>query len=513
MLTPCKTLHNTTLSTHDPEQTVTSRADAIGTRKIRHSVTDARPGDAARYTICAPGSHTSRQRPLPHSGDDTLPPPHAQGSKRRKYSAVPENPLENLRAEAMFVCPFEGCNKRYHYNKNLNAHYRTHGDDLPHVCPLEDCRQRFTQQSELKTHLRTHTRKKTYVCPYDTCGQRFTQQPDLKTHLLTHSGEKPYGCPYETCGRRFTRRSHLKPHLRTHTGEKPYVCPHQSCGRRFSQQSNLKTHLRTHTQERPYVCPETVCQKRFKQRIDLQDHMRTHTGERPWHCPHEDCEWRFKLHSGLKKHLLTHSSASGQLSSNRKRQYNGGIVTSTNPGAYLQPTSESSPVAALWQTVNCPRQEVIRATTTLKPAAGHSSLPLPFIRTGGESDGQPQDLLLPHDSNAAHRSPPSQPLLPEPAAIQPAASTASVSTLPVLAASASPEPMTIWQWLAQPSGACGTCDCSPTTNSVEEQEFWQWLQSPPAEVSMSFNKGSARVPTEDELARLLNFPDPPGPGW
>jgi uncharacterized Zn-finger protein len=83
-----------------------------------------------------------------------------------------------------------------------------------------------------------------YICPVEGCGKRFLDNSKLKRHQLVHTGEKPFEC--ELCGKKFSLDFNLRTHLRTHTGEKPYLCTYPGCNKRFTQSSNLTAHEKTH---------------------------------------------------------------------------------------------------------------------------------------------------------------------------------------------------------------------------------------------------------------------------
>ncbi len=74
--------------------------------------------------------------------------------------------------------------------------------------------------------------EKLFMCPVEGCGKKFLDNSKLRRHLLVHTGERPHKC--EICGKLFSLDFNLKTHLRTHTGEKPYVCKFPGCHKRFT---------------------------------------------------------------------------------------------------------------------------------------------------------------------------------------------------------------------------------------------------------------------------------------
>lgn len=112
----------------------------------------------------------------------------------------------------------------------------------PHLC--EVCGKSYTQSSHLWQHLRFHQGIKPFVCPVDGCDRKFTIRPDLNDHIRKcHTGERPYHCLL--CGKRFLTGSVFYQHRLIHRGERRYGC--EECGKRFYRADALKNHQRIHS--------------------------------------------------------------------------------------------------------------------------------------------------------------------------------------------------------------------------------------------------------------------------
>ncbi|XP_022625133.1 early growth response protein 1-like [Seriola dumerili] len=93
---------------------------------------------------------------------------------------------------------------------------------------------------------KTPPNERPYVCPADGCDRRFSRSDELTRHVRVHTGQKPFQC--RICMRSFSRSDHLTTHIRTHTGEKPFACA--ECGRKFARSDERKRHAKIHQRQR-----------------------------------------------------------------------------------------------------------------------------------------------------------------------------------------------------------------------------------------------------------------------
>ncbi|XP_051903503.1 early growth response protein 1-A-like [Hippocampus zosterae] len=90
------------------------------------------------------------------------------------------------------------------------------------------------------------SQERPYMCPADGCDRRFSRSDELTRHVRVHTGQKPFQC--RICMRSFSRSDHLTTHIRTHTGEKPFACA--ECGRKFARSDERKRHTKIHQRHR-----------------------------------------------------------------------------------------------------------------------------------------------------------------------------------------------------------------------------------------------------------------------
>ncbi|XP_061659272.1 early growth response protein 1-like [Syngnathoides biaculeatus] len=103
-----------------------------------------------------------------------------------------------------------------------------------------------TKPCRRKLHGKASPHERPYICPADGCDRRFSRSDELARHVRVHTGQKPFQC--RICMRSFSRSDHLTTHIRTHTGEKPFACA--ECGRKFARSDERKRHTKIHQRHR-----------------------------------------------------------------------------------------------------------------------------------------------------------------------------------------------------------------------------------------------------------------------
>lgn len=87
--------------------------------------------------------------------------------------------------EKPYICPYEGCNKRYSNSSDRFKHTRTHYVEKPYSCKMPGCHKRYTDPSSLRKHIKAHGH---FVSPEHP--EMLKVHPPPKTPL--GSAEVPY---------------------------------------------------------------------------------------------------------------------------------------------------------------------------------------------------------------------------------------------------------------------------------------------------------------------------------
>ena len=239
--------------------------------------------------------------------------------------------------EKRFKCVI--CSKMFHYNYQMNLHYRVHTGVRPFSCT--HCEKTFTQKHALKTHMTIkHSKQTPHEC--SACGKQFSgkhsltkhiktctistnlssnsseilhnclicnkalTKKDVPTHPLTaHSGKKPFSCTH--CKKPFIYENALKTHMTmNHSVETQCKC--SSCGKQFSWKCCWTKHMENCTKptnkssnssEVLYNC--LICNKKLTMKDAMTDHLTAHADERSATCP--ICKLSFVNLATLKNHF------------------------------------------------------------------------------------------------------------------------------------------------------------------------------------------------------------------
>lgn len=144
-------------------------------------------------------------------------------------------------AETKNVC--EVCGKVFRYGSGLRDHAKIHDlGSFKYVCPFEGCQKRFNRKSRCLDHLILHSGTKPYSC--ENCNKAFWNKYEKTHHELICKKERELKC--DVCGKTFGHRSTLFNHRNAHRPMPMFIC---SCGKEYKYRSGLRNHkaINNHT--------------------------------------------------------------------------------------------------------------------------------------------------------------------------------------------------------------------------------------------------------------------------
>ncbi|CAG2179300.1 unnamed protein product [Oppiella nova] len=165
--------------------------------------------------------------------------------------------------------------------EGLRSHVVLKHTDDHYVCPIDGCERRYGDHNDLKYHMRTHSSEPAFPCRRDGCPEVFRSEHYLKKHRVSVHKDRPkvksqrptMACEWPGCDYKANKQL-LQVHRDLHTGAKPYVCEWPNCGKRFRLQSNLKDHKNVHNNLKPYECQWPGCQYKCNNSGNLIKHVK-----------------------------------------------------------------------------------------------------------------------------------------------------------------------------------------------------------------------------------------------
>ena len=183
-----------------------------------------------------------------------------------------EDPLRALQkqrthrvGQGEWKCDYPGCNKAYHFKKNMQRHgAEKHSIRPPQFkCDVPNCDKSYIRNDKLKAHkLRKHSGK--LFDPFELIAKIGNQNtPSAGTSKKHHRDDHSNGVSQSTKKTKLER-----PKKSTHPDRptRVFKCDFQGCGRSFSRNFGLQRHqVEQHSMVPRIRC--TVCRQTFS-RID-----------------------------------------------------------------------------------------------------------------------------------------------------------------------------------------------------------------------------------------------------
>ena len=241
-------------------------------------------------------------RPVtPHPEPDSTTAPPVKRAKR-----------SHPKGQLKFVCPVDGCDKRYVNRRLLSRHQKqSHPKgQLKFVCPVDGCDERYVNRRLLSRHQKQlHPKGQLkFVCPEDGCDKRYVTQRQLTRHQeqLHPKGQLEFVCPVDDCGNKFARQGPLNQHLkRSHPKDSQlvFVC---NCGAKYAERGLLAQHQKHSHPKTSRLRFECDCGGRFVAQWLLDQHQRRlHPGDDQlkFVCPVDGCVDKYAEKWMLTRHI------------------------------------------------------------------------------------------------------------------------------------------------------------------------------------------------------------------
>jgi uncharacterized Zn-finger protein len=204
--------------------------------------------------------------------------------------------------EKTFQCSYDGCDKSYYTNSNLQDHINIIHLKQKKYCSYEGCNKSYCNQSKLNRHINNfHLNIKRFKC--SECKYSVNNKTHLNTHINSvHLKIKNFEC--NECKLYFSDNSKLKRHIKyVHLKEKNIKCTYKNCSHVSFTNNDLKKHIKAiHLNERNIKCNYEDCTFKTCFNSELNRHInQVHKKIKRYTCG--KCEFEFYSKYQYKKHL------------------------------------------------------------------------------------------------------------------------------------------------------------------------------------------------------------------
>ena len=172
---------------HRKCQYATLSSEEFENHKLTHGLTRQRQYITFMCPICncvVSGAASIKTHKLSHSKSIRC--QYCEYSTDNKSYLKKHADVQHFGKVRTYKCDIPGCVITTTCTSNLEQHRRTHlgEEQWPFVCPVEGCDKRFKRKYDLTAHSRIHT-SKMFACTFEGCHHKTNVKSSLYTHQQT----------------------------------------------------------------------------------------------------------------------------------------------------------------------------------------------------------------------------------------------------------------------------------------------------------------------------------------